>query len=68
MSERAVFEAWALRRDDFGGLMSFGDMRVDLHDEAGARRVSMAYGLDPVRVRVTVEVIDPSDDGPQEAA
>ena len=58
MSERVVFEAWAILRDDFGGLMSFGDIRIDLHDQAGARRASSAYGLEPVRVRVTVEIIE----------
>lgn len=64
MSEPVVFEAWA----DFDyskGILC--DQAEDLHDDLPSYVSTKWDGGEIVRVRVTVEVIEP-DDGPQEAA
>jgi hypothetical protein len=60
MSERVEFEAWANWSDDFGRFVSFPNGMVDLQNEEGARRLAEIYPVKPVRVRVTVEIIEPA--------
>lgn len=66
MSERVVFEAWAImpahRRLELWDLHSREKHALD----TAASRLVPDECVE--RVRVTVEPIDPSDDGPQEAA
>lgn len=66
MSERSVFEAWARVRHD-GSL--WANDAYDVEDELNEYDYEQAAigECEWVRVRVTVEVIEP-DDGPQEAA
>jgi hypothetical protein len=64
MSERVEFEAWANMASwwdkDFRRLVSLADGRVDLQNEDGAKRLAEIYPVKPVRVRVTVEIIEPA--------
>jgi hypothetical protein len=73
MSEPVVFEAWSAQVISNAKLCRYmGTEHVVIRDEPEARdcaeiNTDRGFPTIPVRVRVTVEVIEP-DDGPQEAA